>query len=230
MDPGSLFRELRGGHTQAVRLGLFGLGLGAVIVLMVVFLLTPVSDGLIGLPGHDIQAPSKPRVAPVEHFTPAQRMGMRRTAVRVATREVGVRERPGRDNVGRRITTYRRAVTGTGEIPWKAEPWCADFVSWVWRRAGAPIGFDKRGSDYVPQLVAWARLSRRWHWARDGYRPRPGDLIVFKSDGSMRGHIGMVVRVTPGRVHTVEGNYKNRVSGRTIKPWDGNVTGFIAPV
>ena len=121
-------------------------------------------------------------------------------------------------------------MLGAGENPSLREPWCADFVSWAWRRSGVPLGFNGLGSDYVPELVAWARLTRRWHWARDGYRPRTGDLIVYRSNGSTRGHIGMVVKVTRGRVHTVEGNWRDQVARRTVVPWNPSVTGFIAPV
>jgi hypothetical protein len=146
----------------------------------------------------------------------------------VALTQVGVHERG--VNGGTRIVRYRRAVLGHGENPRSREPWCADFVSWAWRRAGAPIGFDGRGSDYVPELVAWARLSRRWHWARDQYRPRAGDLVVFASGGSRRGHIGMVVKVRAGRIYTVEGNFADRVARRSMKAWSPGITGFIAPV
>lgn len=229
MDPASLMRELRGGPSSATRTGLFSLVLGAAVALLVVVLLTPAVDGLVGLPGHALtkDAPLvRPRAIPL---TPAQRAAARRTAVLVAAREVGVREYRGSNNSAR-IITFRRAVTGRGEDPRSAEPWCADFVSWAWKRAGAPLGFEGRGSDYVPELVAWARLTRRWHWARDGYRPAAGDLVVFRTAAARRGHVELVGRVSPGRIHTIEGNYADRVSRRVLKPWDDAVTGFIAPV
>ncbi|MCW2955546.1 MAG: hypothetical protein JWO69_415, partial [Thermoleophilia bacterium] len=197
---------------------------------VVITLLSPTMDGLIGLPGHELTEP-EPQVrtpAPSTFIPKAMRAAMRASAVRAVSAEVGVRE--WRSNHSARIVTYRRAVTGRGESPFVAEPWCADFVSWAWKKAGSPIGFQGRGTDYVPELVAWARLTRRWHWARDGYRPKAGDLIVYRTNGSMRGHVGMVVRVSKGRVHTVEGNYSDKVSRRTVKPWAANVTGFVSPV
>jgi len=234
MGPGALLSELRDGQSPAARQGLFWLGLGALVTLLVMFLLTPSMNGLIGLPGHDLAPPSgqtrEPSAPKAVPLSPYQKAVMRRDAVRSAVGELGVRERPGRDNVGGRIVTYRKAVIGAGENPYKAEPWCADFVSWLWRRSGAPIGFGGAGSDYVPELVAWAHVTRNWHRARDGYKPKPGDLIVYRESGNPRGHIGMVVKLTRGRVHTVEGNYSDRVQRRTIKPWDATVTGFISPV
>jgi hypothetical protein len=141
-----------------------------------------------------------------------------------------VRESRARANHSPRIVRYRRAVLGPGENPNVAEPWCADFVSWARRRAGVPLGFGGYGSDYVPELVGWARFTRRWHWARTGYRPRPGDLVVYSAGGSRRGHVGIVVKLRGGRLHTIEGNYRDRVSRRVVKPWNPDVTGFISPV
>ncbi len=229
MSPTTILRELRDGHSPAARTGLYWLVLGAVLTTIVVFFMSPAIGGLTSLPGQFLDRPV-PVPARVEapRLNAAQRMAARRTSVRVALSQVGVRERPG--NRGARIVTYRRAVTGVGENPRSAEPWCADFVSWAWRRSGVPLGFGGRGSDYVPELVAWARLTRRWHWARDGYTPRSGDLIVYRSNGSQRGHIGMVVKLQGGRVHTVEGNLGDRVMRRSVKGWAPMVTGYISPV
>jgi len=231
VDPASIIRELRQGPGAATRMGLSALTLGAAVTLMVIVLLTPAVDGLIGLPGHALtkDAPHEPAPPKVIPLTPMQRAAARRTAVLVAAREVGVREFRGSNNSGR-IITYRKAVTGRGENPRVAEPWCADFVSWAWKRAGVPLGYDGRGSDYVPELVGWARSTRRWHWARDGYKPQAGDLVIFRSVVERRGHIGIVGRLSPGRIHTIEGNYADRVSRRVLKPWDPAVTGFISPV
>lgn len=231
MDAASLFRELREGDARSVPTGLFALTLGGVVVVLVMFLLSPAMDGLAGLPDHDLRVPVvQPQAQRAPQLTPMQRVALRRSAVRFAAKEVGVRESGGGGNRGRRITTYRRAVTGAGEAASVPEPWCADFLSWIWRRAGAPIGFGARGSDYVPDLVAWARLTRRWHAARAGYRPRPGDLVVFRAGGSRFGHTGLVAKMHHGRIYTIEGNWSDRVARRTLKAWDSQVTGYIAPV
>lgn len=230
MDPDSYAHALGGSHLAGVRTGLFWLLLGAFVTVFMVTMLAPRMDGLVALPGHRIASPAATASPPRVRLTPAQRMVARRTAVKVALTQVGVRERGGSSNDGRRIRTYRRAVTGAGEQPWDAEPWCADFVSWAWARSGVPIGFGGRGSDYVPELVLWARMTGRWHWARAGYRPRSGDLIVYRSGGSLRGHVGMVVKVKGRRVHTVEGNLRNRVMRRSVTGWAPFVTGFVSPV
>jgi hypothetical protein len=228
MDLAAIMRELRGGHSAAARTGLSWLMLGTAATVLAVALMSPSMGGLSRLPGHVLERPADEFVRAQPRLTTAQRTAARRSTVTAALTQVGVRER--RTNQSARIVQYRRAVLGAGENPRLAEPWCADFVSWAWRRAGVPIGFGGLGSDYVPELVAWARLSGRWHAARTGYRPRPGDLVVYESGGSRRGHVGIVVKLRGGRLHTVEGNFKDRVSRRIVTPWGEKVTGFIAPV
>lgn len=229
MAPGTIFRELRDGHSAAARTGLFWLVVGTVATCLAVYLMSPAIGGLGSLPGQVLDRPAEATGAkPAPRLTARQKVVARRTSVRAALTQVGVRERPG--NRGNRLVMYRRAVTGLGENPRSAEPWCADFVSWAWKRAGVPIGFGGNGSDYVPELMAWARFSGKWRWARSGYTPRTGDLIVYRSGGSRYGHVGLVVKVTRGRVHTVEGNLRDRVMRASVKPWSPMVTGFIRPV
>jgi hypothetical protein len=228
MSPRAILDELRDGHSSAARMGLLWLVVGAISTAFVVFMLSPSIGGLVSLPGHVLDRPAPAKRAAPRPLTAKQKVVARRTAIHAALTQVGVRERAG--NRGARIVSYRRAVLGAGENPRLAEPWCADFVSWAWRRAGVPLGFGGLGSDYVPELVAWARLTRKWHWARDGYTPRTGDLIVYSSGGSRRGHIGLVVKVGGGRVHTVEGNLRDRVMRRSVKGWAPMVTGYISPV
>ena len=234
MDPAAIYRELREGQSPAVRTGLAALLLGAFVSAMIMVLLSPSMNGLVGLPGHTItKDPSGDQVRAHRAAPPltlAQRGLVRRKAVFVAAREVGVAEWAGHPNYSNRIVTFRRAVTGHGENPYSAEPWCADFVSWVYRRAGVPIGFGGTGSDYVPELVAWGKVTGRWRNARSKYHPLPGDLIVYRAGGSRYGHIGMVAKVGGGRVTTVEGNYADQVSRRVVKPWNASVQGFIRPV
>jgi hypothetical protein len=233
MHPATILRELRHGQSAAARHGLFWLAVGAGITVMVTVMATPAVDGLRGLPGHVLDRPvedAAPARAAQPRLTMRQKNEARAASVRIAAREIGVRESRSRPNHSPRIVTYRNAVMGAGEDPWMAEPWCADFVSWVWRRAGVPLGFDGLGSDYVPELVGWARFSGRWHAARSGYQPKQGDLVVYRANGSRHGHVGMVVRLHAGRLHTIEGNYRDQVMRRNVKPWGADVTGFIAPV
>lgn len=243
MDPLVAIRAAAGGPHSTTRTGLTVLGGGALAAIVVAVLASPVMRGAVPLPGPDAQRAAPTRTFPASRaqaqaqvrvrpeLTLHQKAVARRAAVTRASGEVGVAEWGGSTNTGRRIMQYRRAVTTVGENPRSAEPWCADFVSWVWRGAGVPIGFGGRGSDYVPELVLWARLTGRWHASdRGGYRPLRGDLIVYRDGEGRKGHVGLVVRYNGSRLRTVEGNYRDRVSRRSVRLSDRSIIGFVSPV
>jgi len=120
----------------------------------------------------------------------------------IAAGEVGQAEQPPGSNDSPRIAQYRTATAGSG-----VGPWCAYFVSWVARQAGAPLGDQGEGFGSVDQLYAWAQRTNRAVPNGPGVVPRPGDLIVFHE------HVGIVEQVLPdGRVQTIEGNSSDRVS------------------
>ena len=58
----------------------------------------------------------------------------------LAQAEVGVAEQPPGSNDSPRIAQYRQATAGSG-----VGPWCAYFVSWAARQAGAPLGDQGQG-------------------------------------------------------------------------------------
>lgn len=120
----------------------------------------------------------------------------------LARAELGVREAPPGSNDGPRIAVYRSAVPG-GPVG----PWCAYFVSWLSRQAGAPLGDRGQGFASVDALWSWARAAGRTYGPEQV--PRPGDLVVWDE------HIGIVERVLPdGRIQTIEGNTSDSVARR----------------
>src|SRR5436190_7425134 len=68
--------------------------------------------------------------------------------------EVGVKEQPPGSNDSPRIAQYRQATAGSG-----VGPWCAYFVSWAARQAGAPLGEAGQGFGRVDDVWAWAERS-----------------------------------------------------------------------
>ncbi len=152
---------------------------------------------------------------------------VRKRIVDIAGKEVGVKEEGG-GNRGARIVEYRKAVTGPGEDPNAAEPWCADFASWVMRQAGVPIGKDGQGDDYTVSLVNWGKGNGRW-FARGSRDPQPGDLIFFdwKHDGTVD-HVGIVDHVANGKVYTIEGNSADSVARREYALGAADVSGYIS--
>ncbi|HVO54336.1 MAG TPA: CHAP domain-containing protein [Solirubrobacterales bacterium] len=145
----------------------------------------------------------------------ASEAGMR--AVQFARGEVGQAEQPPGSNDSPRIAQYREAVAGAG-----VGPWCADFVSWAARQAGAPLGDNGEGFQSVSAIWEWAQANGRAVPASSG-PPQPGDLILWGGE-----HVGIVEAVLPdGSIRTIEGNSSDRVSQRTYGPDGGGATGYV---
>jgi hypothetical protein len=129
--------------------------------------------------------------------------------------EVGVAEQPPGSNDAPRIAQYRQATAGSG-----VGPWCAYFVSWAARQAGAPLGDSGQGFGRVDDVFAWAEKTGKSMPA--GSTPSPGDLIVWDE------HIGVVESVdADGTIHTIEGNSSDKVSQRTYGRDGGGAVGYV---
>ena len=130
--------------------------------------------------------------------------------------EVGQAEQPPGSNDSPRIAQYRQATAGAG-----VGPWCAYFVSWAARQAGAPLGEAGQGFGRVDDVWAWAERSGKAMPAATA-QPQPGDLIVWDE------HIGVVESVDPdGYVHTIEGNSSDSVARRTYGRDGGGAVGYV---
>lgn len=132
---------------------------------------------------------------------------------------LGIREEPPGSNAGAAVLQLTDG---------NAEPWCADFVSWVLRAAGRPFTGGASGG----WRLAWTPDVRAWFVARGRYRPRlvadpaPGDVIWFG-----HGHVGIVRRAGPDLIETIEGNADDRVRVREYPGWraDTRIDGFGRP-
>jgi len=135
--------------------------------------------------------------------------------VAAAQGEIGQSEQPPGSNDSARIAMYRSATAGSS-----VGPWCAYFVSWAARQAGAPLGDQGQGFGSVDQLWSWAQRTGRAYTLASGQQPQPGDIIVFHE------HVGMVESVLPnGQIQTIEGNSSNMVARRVHAP--GDAIGFV---
>ena len=134
--------------------------------------------------------------------------------VALARGEIGVKEAPPGSNNSPRIAQYRSATAGAPG----PGPWCAYFVSWAAKKAGAPVGPGGSGFGSVDALYAWAQKAGKA--VPGSSTPRPGDLIVWDE------HIGIVESVGPGgRINTIEGNSSDQVIRR--KHAAGSALGFV---
>jgi hypothetical protein len=136
-----------------------------------------------------------------------------RAALAAAQAEVGVAEQPPGSQDSPRIAQYRQATAGNPG----PGAWCAYFVSWAARQAGAPLGDYGQGFGRVDDVWSWAQGA-----GRTTQTPAPGDLVVWDE------HIGIVESVQPdGSITTVEGNSSDQVARRTYGPDHGGAVGFV---
>jgi hypothetical protein len=85
--------------------------------------------------------------------------------------------------------------------------WCASFVNWCLRQAGVDADASA-GAEISCQRWIAACSQKGIYRSRGSYMPEAGDMIFFRDKGSSLSstHIGLVLYVSGGRVHTVEGN------------------------
>jgi len=165
---------------------------------------------MLGQPG--AAAPAAATLSPAVGGT-----GAGRAALAIVQAEVGQAEQPPGSNDSPRIAQYRKATAGSA-----VAPWCAYFVSWAAREAGAPLGESGQGFGAVSDVWAWGQRTGK-AFTPDQGPPQPGDLIVW--DGR---HIGMVESVAAdGSVHTIEGNSSHSVIRRVHGPGGDGATGYV---
>jgi hypothetical protein len=146
--------------------------------------------------------------------------------VQLAQQELGVSETGG-NNDSSRIREYRSATEGAENSP---GPWCAYFVSWLAKGAGAPIGANGNGTGYVPTLEAWGRQTNRYMEFGQA-QPQAGDIVIFDwaGDGTAD-HTGIVESVgADGSIHTIEGNASDQVMRRSYASSTNDIRGYVRP-
>lgn len=103
-------------------------------------------------------------------------------------------------NCGPEVQKYTGGPSGPGA------PWCAWFVSWVYREAGYEFKGDPAGSDgnipAVANLVTWFKNNGKHFTPDSDTKPQPGDVIMY--GGNI--HTGIVVKVDGDTIETIEGN------------------------
>ena len=90
--------------------------------------------------------------------------------------------------LGARAAGQQSWVTGGGSYPWPLHPW-----------ADVRVGPNPASPDVVSMLQD-AQAHHRWHPLGDGYRPQPGDWVLFD------GHVEVLTRYTGAALYTVGGD------------------------
>jgi hypothetical protein len=142
----------------------------------------------------------------------------------------------GRSTLGNEVVQIALAEAGTVEGPRGSdrgkpckyqgsgcpEAWCADFVSWVYKQAGAPFSGGTDGgwriasthalADYWKKNGVWIQNPRRPVPVNDPRSPQPGDVVLYP------GHTNIVASYDGKTVKTVGGNQSQAVTIGT--GWD----------
>jgi uncharacterized protein (TIGR02594 family) len=95
-------------------------------------------------------------------------------------------------------------------------PWCAGFVSYCLKKSGSNLRYTLRAKDYL-------KLGKIVN------EPKAGDLMVFSRKGG-GGHIGIIEKVNPQEITTIEGNvgdYPARVKRIVYKKIPKNLLAFV---
>lgn len=118
--------------------------------------------------------------------------------LKIAAKEVGVKENPsGSNNVKYNTWYYGREVSGS------SYPWCAAFVSWVLAQAGAASLVVKSAS--CPTIKSDAQKRGTYHSGSSGIKA--GDIVLYQFDSDADpDHIGIVESVSGSSIVAIEGN------------------------
>lgn len=106
--------------------------------------------------------------------------------------------------------------------------WCAIFVSWLANETGYLNKAIPKFSSCQNQGVVWFKSMSLWH--NRGFVPKEGDIIFFdwENDGHSD-HVGIVEKVSGGKVYTIEGNSNNRVQKQSYKLNSKVIYGYGTP-
>lgn len=133
--------------------------------------------------------------------------------INIAKNEVGVKEDPGKNNMGKRIIEYQKA-TWLHSGPW---PWCAAFTAWImkeWLKDEEVL--KALNLDTYKSEVWRCRDARAFGWEEWAKRnelkilpeetmAKAGDFVIFDFS-----HIGLVIEDRMGKmeskIKTIEGN------------------------
>ena len=114
----------------------------------------------------------------------------------IAQSQIGTKESPAKsDNVKYNTAYYGREVSDG------KHPWCAVFVWWVFREAGASDMYYGGGETaYCPTLMSFHKKQKVTDY-------RPGDIVFFNFSGrSSAGHVGICESWDGTYITTIDGN------------------------
>lgn len=144
-------------------------------------------------------------------------MNKRNEFVEIAKSQIGIKE-SNTNNVKYNTWYYGHAVNGT---PGTSEyAWCVTFECWCAYMVGILNTLIPKCNN-VGILRGWYNARGLYHF-KDSYTPKKGDLIIFRNAS----HTGIVERTEGGRIWTIEGNSKDKVSNNNYSLKDSYIQGY----
>lgn len=136
------------------------------------------------------------------------------------------------------ILYYFNSVKPDGYTAKKSDPWCSEFVS-----ACAIQAFGKKtAKEYFPLSAACTyvinKAKKMGIWVEnDAYTPKKADWILYDWDDTkpktenknQPDHVGIVEKVSNGKITVIEGNCGNKVKRRTLAVNGRYIRGFVTP-
>lgn len=108
------------------------------------------------------------------------------------------------------------------------EAWCADFVSWVYKKADQPLENPHSGSWRIPgtyTLREYYESIGKFRLASSGYSPKVGDILLYDNPSPFGQHTNIVLKSDNGTVTTIGGNEPGGI--RVIEHSLNDDPGFI---
>ena len=113
-----------------------------------------------------------------------------------------------------------------------SQPWCAIFISWLFRDALTLIGGKHA---YTPWFAQWFIAQGQW-----GYQPRLGAIVFFDFPDNLNRiqHVGIVTAYTATTITTIEGNTSSGTIGsqsngggvyKRTRPRTSSIAGYGYP-
>lgn len=113
------------------------------------------------------------------------------------------------------------------------DSWCATFVSAVSVKLGYTSIIPKECS--CPKMIELFKKAGAWV-ENENRTPKPGDIIFYDWQDTGKGdnkgnsdHVGIVEKVTGGKITVIEGNYSNAVKRRTLAVNGKYIRGYGVP-
>lgn len=123
---------------------------------------------------------------------------------------------------------YKLQPSGTKYSQGANEPWCADFVSWVFNKAGVPLSNPNTGNWRIPgtyTLREYYESAGKFQSAQSGYSPKIGDIMLYDNPSPFGQHTNIVIKNDNGVITTIGGNEPGGI--RVVKHDKGDGAGFI---